>query len=150
MKLKHLFLILGILSLIIIAGCSKTNIRGTTPITIFKSESCGCCDLFINYMDDQDFGVNIQEVDDVIPIKERYNIPQNMQSCHTSIIGNYFVEGHMPIEAINKLMAEKPDLAGIALPGMPSGSPGMPGAKKGSFIVYGIAKDGSTSEFMRI
>ena len=63
---------------------------------------------------------------------------------------DYFVEGHVPIEAIEKLMAEKPDIAGIALPGMPSGSPGMGGSRSGQFVIYAIGKDGTTTEFMRI
>ena len=67
-----------------------------------------------------------------------------------AIYGNYFVEGHIPIEAIKKLLVEKPDIKGIAMPGMPSGSPGMPGAKDGQFIIYAVAKDGSTYEFMRV
>ena len=83
-------------------------------------------------------------------VKEKYGIPYSMRSCHTTVIGDYFVEGHVPIEAVEKLMLEKPDIKGIALPGMPSGSPGMPGSKQGPFIVYAINKDGSTSEFMRI
>ena len=73
-----------------------------------------------------------------------------MQSCHTTTIGNYFVEGHIPIEAIEKLMTEKPNIKGIAMPGMPSGSPGMPGAKQGPFIIYAIGNDGSVGEFMRM
>ena len=73
-----------------------------------------------------------------------------MESCHTTVIGEYFVEGHVPVEAIEKLLAEKPDVAGIGMPGMPSGSPGMPGAKQGQFIIYSINKDGTINEFMRI
>jgi hypothetical protein len=72
-----------------------------------------------------------------------------MDSCHTLIIEDYFVEGHIPIEAIEKLLAEQPDIDGITLPDMPSGSPGMPGVKKGDFVIYSV-KGGKTSEFMRI
>ena len=132
---------------------NKNNVDGNNAkakATIFKSESCGCCDLYISYMDKKGFDVEAVQMDDISPIKEKYKIPAKMQSCHTTIIGDYFVEGHMPEEAINKLLAEKPDIAGIALPGMPSGSPGMPGAKRGPFIVYAVNKDGSTAEFMRI
>ena len=82
-------------------------------------------------------------------IKEKYNIPYNMQSCHTTEIGDYFVEGHVPIEAVNKLLAEKPDIDGITLPDMPSGSPGMPGPKREEFIIYSL-KDGEAEEFMRL
>ena len=82
-------------------------------------------------------------------VKQRFNIPANMQSCHTTIIGDYFVEGHIPLEVIDKLLSEKPDLDGIALPDMPAGSPGMPGRKTEEFIIYGL-KDGQVSEYMRI
>ena len=132
---------------------NKNNVDGNNAkakATIFKSESCGCCDLYISYMDKKGFDVEAVQMDDISPIKEKYKIPAKVQSCHTAVIGDYFVEGHMPQEAINKLLAEKPDIAGIALPGMPSGSPGMPGAKRSPFIIYAVAKDGSTSEFMKI
>ncbi len=89
-------------------------------------------------------------MDDLAPIKDKYNIPRQLQSCHTSIIGDYFVEGHVPVEAIARLIAEKPDIAGIALPGMPSGSPGMPGAKQGTWTIQAVGKDGAVTEFMKI
>jgi len=118
--------------------------------TIYKSSSCGCCGLYTNYPKKYGFQVKIVDIFDLDSIKTRYNIPGNMQSCHTTVMGDYFVEGHMPIEAINKLLEEKPDIAGIALPGMPSGSPGMPGYKQEKFMIYQVAKDGSVREFMRI
>ncbi len=82
-------------------------------------------------------------------IKEKYQIPQNMESCHTAVIADYFVEGHVPIEAIEELLKEKLDIDGIALPGMPSGSPGMPGQKIEAFKIYALS-DGMASEFMTI
>ena len=123
---------------------------GKAKATIFKSESCGCCGLYASYIGKKGIDVEVVQTEDMDSIKEKYKIPAKMQSCHTTIIGDYFVEGHMPKEAIDKLLAEKPDIAGIAMPGMPSGSPGMPGSKRGPFIVYTVNKDGSTSEFMRI
>ncbi len=80
-------------------------------------------------------------------IKRKYQIPQNMESCHTAVIAGYFVEGHMPIEAIEKLLEEKPDIDGIALPGMPTGSPGMPGQQTEAFKIYALSA-GTASEFM--
>ena len=82
-------------------------------------------------------------------IKEKYQIPPSMRSCHTVVIEDYFVEGHVPIEAIKKLFAEKPDIDGIVLAGMPSGSPGMPGQKTEAFKIYAL-RDSQTSEFMII
>jgi hypothetical protein len=81
------------------------------------------------------------------PIKNRYQIPQNMGSCHTAVIADYFVEGHIPIEAIEKLLEEKPGIDGIALPGMPTGSPGMPGQQTEAFKIYALSA-GTASEFM--
>lgn len=72
-----------------------------------------------------------------------------MQSCHTTVIGGYYIEGHVPVEAIKRLLEEKPQIDGIALPGMPAGSPGMSGSKEGPFVIYSIS-GGQTSEFMRI
>ncbi len=155
---KEIFLALLFGVVLAVSACNSNPGNGAAgngdgaqvKATIFKSESCGCCGLYSSYMDKNGFDVEVVQTDDLAPMKEKYSIPAKMQSCHTTIIGDYFVEGHMPKEAIDKLLAEKPDIAGIALPGMPSGSPGMPGKKYGQFVVYAVSKDGSTSEFMRI
>ncbi|MBS3165817.1 DUF411 domain-containing protein [Candidatus Woesearchaeota archaeon] len=89
-------------------------------------------------------------MNDVSPIKEKYSVPGSMLSCHTLVIGNYFVEGHVPTEAIDKMLNEKPDIKGIGMGGMPSGSPGMPGAKKGPFIISQLGKDDMVSTFMEM
>jgi|SRR3989338_2729174 len=155
-KLCWAFLILGV---VIVAGCAsqKTDsasndnqASGKVTATIFKSSGCGCCSVYTQYMGKKGFDVKVVETEDSSSISDKYGIPSSMESCHTTVIGDYFVEGHVPVEAINKLLAEKPDIAGIAMPGMPSGSPGMPGSKRGPFVVYAVHKDGSTTEFMRI
>ena len=97
----------------------------------------------------QGFEVDIETVNNLDIIKAQYNIPKNLESCHTAIVGDYIVEGHIPIEIIDKLLNEKPDIDGIALPRMPSGSPGMPGPKRGEWIIYSI-KDGQYSEYIRV
>ena len=118
---------------------------------IYKSGSCGCCGIYANYFRNKGNSrteiINMESLDS---IKERYDIPSEIESCHTTIIDNYFVEGHIPLEAVEKLLKEKPNIKGIAMPGMPSGSPGMPGTKKSDFIVYQVNNDGSYDEFMRI
>lgn len=155
MKLFFIFFVLIVLTVsVIVSACTTSKVAldpslSNKEITIFKSQSCGCCSLYASYI--KDLGLKLTTLDsDPVPIKQKYAIPGNMQSCHTSIIENYFVEGHVPIEAINKLLTEKPDIAGIALPDMPSGSPGMPGSKLEPFIIYAINKDSSITEFMRI
>ena len=150
-------LLILVLGVGIIAGCSSSNKitedalknSGGSDITVFKSASCGCCSGYISELERNGFSVEANIVNDVSIIKSEYNIPQNMVSCHTSVIGNYFVEGHVPLEAINKLLEEQPDIDGIALPRMPSGSPGMPGSKTEKWTIYAL-KDGKATEFMII
>lgn len=126
-----------------------TSSSRSEKITIHKSPTCGCCVGYTGFLKRDGYEVETNETTDMDSVKKEHNIPINMQSCHTSIIGKYFVEGHIPLEVVDKLLAEKPDLDGIALPGMPAGSPGMPGAKTEEFIIYGL-KDGEVSEFTRI
>ncbi len=101
-------------------------------------------------MMDKGYPLEVKDMQNVDSIKEQYQIPQSMRSCHTTVVGDYFVEGHIPLEAVEKMMKEKPDIRGIAMPGMPPGSPGMPGSPSGEFIVYAVKKDGTFAEFMRI
>lgn len=141
------------ITLIIIAlsffiyGTSNT-VSGQS-VDMYKSASCGCCVGHAGYLEGKGFDVNVMPTVDMSVIKNMHNIPVNMRSCHTEIIDGYFVEGHVPMEAINKMLTEKPDIDGISLPNMPSGSPGMPGYKQGEWIIYAI-KDGQASEYMRI
>lgn len=116
---------------------------------VFKSPSCGCCNGYIAALESDGFEVKSVNMDDLTAIKNKYNIPTSMQSCHTTIIGRYFIEGHVPLEAVKKLLQEQPDIDGIALPGMPIGTPGMPGPKESPFVIYQI-KNGQYSEFVKI
>lgn len=119
-------------------------------ITIYKSEYCGCCSAYVSYFNGKiESNVNVETVEDVNLIKNNLGVPGELSSCHTIKVGKYFVEGHVPLEAIEKLLREAPDIKGIALPGMPSGSPGMPGAKE-PFVIYAVKNDGSTYEFLKL
>lgn len=149
MKKSYLFisivLIVSILAFFIFNAEETSGI----PVTMYKSSSCGCCVGHAAELERNGFDVEIIPTYDMKSIKTKYNIPPEMESCHTAIVGNYFVEGHVPIKAINKLLEENPDIDGISLPGMPAGSPGMPGVKSGEWIIYSLS-NGSYSEFMRI
>lgn len=146
------------ISVLIIAGLFVFAGRGSSyptlesfngDITIYPGQSCGCCGVYTGYFNSERKASTIV-LEDISSFKRQKGIPVGMESCHTTIIGNYFVEGHVPLEAVEKLLQEKPGIAGIAMPGMPSGSPGMPGRKQGDFVIYGVKKDGSYSEFMRM
>lgn len=148
--MKKIFFLFILLSLVIIAGCSNGDNENGIKAVVFKSSYCGCCELYASELGNRGFDVEFQNMENIDSIKNEYGIPLNIQSCHTTVIDGYFIEGHIPFEAIQKLLEERPDIKGIALPGMPSGSPGMPGSKMGEFTIYAIAKDGSQSTFMTI
>jgi hypothetical protein len=144
-----LFLIFG---LIFVSGCG-TNGNAVKElkekITVYKSPTCGCCVGYIAELNRKGFDVETKSMVDLSPLKQKYNIPLNMQSCHTALVRDYFVEGHVPIEAVDKLLQEHPDIDGIALPNMPAGSPGMPGLKQGPFVIYQLT-NGVSSVFMEV
>ena len=94
-------------------------------VVSYRSASCYCCKKWINHLRDNGLKVVDKIVDDISEIKNQYQIPNNLRSCHSAQIANYTIEGHVPIESITKLFREKPTINGISVPGMPLGSPGM-------------------------
>jgi hypothetical protein len=104
--------------------------------TVYKAPNCGCCNGYIAELKRQGYEVDVKSTQDMGSIKEQYGIEEDKQSCHTTVIGDYFVEGHVPLIAVEKLLSEKPDIDGIGLPGMPIGTPGMPGKKQAPYEVY--------------
>ena len=125
------------------------NINNTQIVEVFKTPSCECCNGYALFLEKEKFKVKPTEMESLHTIKQKYTIPLEMQSCHTTIMDKYFIEGHVPIEAINKLLKEQPDIDGIALPGMPIGTPGMPGNKEEPYVIYQLI-DGKFSVFMTI
>lgn len=122
-----------------------------TTATLHKTPDCECCLEYTSYLEEAtDAEIEVMEVDDLADTKDEYNVPRDVESCHTMDAGEYFIEGHVPQEAIGKLALEEPDVAGIALPEMPQGSPGMPGEKDEEFVIYTVYDDGSYDEFMTI
>ena len=159
---------LGSVGLGAIAGCVGSGEQGTDfdvngnekefqdaataylgTATLYKAPNCTCCLKYAEYLEKTtDAKIESKEVDDLAVIKEEYGIPKDVESCHTMDTESYFVEGHVPREAIGKMALEEPDIAGISLPGMPTGSPGMPGEKTEEFVIYAVKEDGSSHEFM--
>ena len=125
------------------------NSNNKTIVEVFKTPTCGCCNGYVLFLEKEKFNVKQTDMRSLHTIKQKYNIPLEMQSCHTSIMDKYFIEGHVPVEAVNKLLKEQPDIDGIALPGMPIGTPGMPGDKDEPYVIYQL-KDGKSSVFMTI
>ena len=127
-----------------------TNFGEGQSVTLYKSPNCGCCSGHAAALEAAGFDVTIEETNELNTIKQSNNIPLGGESCHTSIIGDYVVEGHVPLEAIEKLLTEQPDIAGIGLPGMPIGTPGMPGKKTAPYEVYQLSADGEMSPYLTI
>ena len=125
------------------------NIDNKQIVEVFKTPTCGCCYGYVLFLEKEKYKVKQTDMRSLHSIKQKYKIPVEMQSCHTTIIGKYFIEGHVPIEAINKLLKEQPNIDGIALPGMPIGTPGMPGDKDEPYVIYQLT-DGKFSVFMTI
>jgi hypothetical protein len=113
-------------------------------VTVYRSPSCGCCEEWVSYLKSNGFAATVVSTNDLGAVKETMHVPADMQSCHTALIGGYVVEGHVPVEAIAKLLAEKPHVTGIAVPGMPGGSQGMSGPKE-PFTAYAFGPAGETA-----
>ena len=128
---------------------SASSILAGQKATVYKSPNCGCCVGYIKELEKNGVKVEVVETNDMDSVKKDYNIPSNMQSCHTIVFDDYFVEGHVPIAAVEKLLTEKPEVDGIALPGMPSGTPGMPGSKRAPYEVYQLI-GGESEEFITL
>ncbi len=96
-----------------------------TDVTVYKSPWCGCCGAWVDHLRDNGFDVRVEEQEDLAPVKARLGVPPELQSCHTAIVDGYAIEGHVPAADIHRLLTERPAAKGLAVPGMPIGSPGM-------------------------
>jgi hypothetical protein len=118
-------------------------------IEVYLQPTCGCCHQYLDYLEQNGFDVTTHEMTDLSGVKADHGIPRNMQSCHTSVWGSYFVEGHVPMAALDKLMQDRLTIDGISLPGMPAGSPGMGGMKGAPFVIYAL-EGGQATVFMEL
>jgi hypothetical protein len=114
---------------------------GAAPmrVTLYKNPECSCCEGYAAYLRRNGFTVDIVVAKDLVAMARRAGVPEQLDGCHITMIGGYAVIGHIPIEAVRKLLAERPKLIGISLPGMPMGVPGMPGSRSGPIVIYEIA-----------
>jgi len=115
-----------------------------TPMTVYKSPTCGCCKEWIKYVETNGFSCKVIERDDLAPIKRQLGVPRNMESCHTAIVGRYLVEGHVPADLIKEVLAKQPAILGLAVPGMVVGSPGMETGPAQPYKVMAFTKDGTS------
>ena len=124
-----------------------SNSGPATEVTIYKSATCGCCAGWIRHLESNGFTVRAHNVPDVSYYKERFGVRPELATCHTAVVEGYVVEGHVPARDIKRLLSERPSVTGIAVPGMPLGSPGMEGPRKDRYQVYSFDNDGHVEPY---
>jgi hypothetical protein len=134
--------IIVILCLILI-GSTWVGAEEQPEATLYKQPFCGCCDGHADHLRANGYKVTVVQPDNMSLIKKKFRVPQEYEGCHTTIIGGYVIEGHVPATIVRKLLKERPPIRGISLPGMPDGSPGMTGQKTEPFVVYEFGDSGS-------
>ncbi|MCM8854684.1 MAG: DUF411 domain-containing protein [Candidatus Thiodiazotropha sp.] len=113
-------------------------------IVVYKSPTCGCCSAWIKHLQKNGFSVEMHDRKNMHLVKNSLGVPSHLQSCHTALVGDYIVEGHVPADDITRLLKEKPAVKGITVPGMPMGSPCMEGPRNDKYDVLTFEKNGKT------
>jgi hypothetical protein len=121
-----------------------------TPITVYKTATCGCCAKWVEHMKAAGFAPAVTDLPELSSIKAKVGVPPNLQSCHTATVDGYVIEGHVPADVVRQLLTERPKVTGIAVPGMPMGSPGMEqGGLKDPYEVLTFNVAGKTTVYAK-
>ena len=147
-KLAAMALLLGGVALVLSFRPAPSDPEA--EVVVYKSPTCGCCSLWVDHLEGAGFTVRAENVMDMAAVKHREGVPMDLSSCHTAIIGDYVFEGHIPARVIQGFLDEAPDLAGLAVPGMPIGSPGMEGSNPRPYDVIAFDSEGNRGVFERI
>ncbi len=133
-------------SLLMLAACQRTEPE--LAVEVWKSPYCGCCKLWVRHLETHGFSVTAYNVPDTANMRSQLGMPANFGSCHSARIAGYIIEGHVPAADIKRLLAEKPDVIGLAVPGMPIGSPGMEqGEQRDKYDVLLVLRNGRSRVF---
>jgi hypothetical protein len=116
-------------------------------VNVYKTSTCGCCAKWVEHLKTNGFQVNVQDVPSTAPYRQKYGVPEKLGSCHTAVVGGYSIEGHVPAREIHRLLKSKAKSKGLAVPGMPNGSPGMEGPRSDAYSVLLFEADGRTSVY---
>ena len=120
----------------------------TREITVFKTATCSCCAVWVTHLQQNGFTVKVTEVDSTAEYQKKYGVTNALRSCHTATVGGYTIEGHVPASEIEQLLKEKPNAKGLAVPGMPIGSPGMEvGTRRDAYAVLLFDGAGKTTVY---
>lgn len=154
LTLKSLALLTGVAVSLVLTPAVLRQARAdedARTLHVYKTPWCGCCGTWATRMEEAGFKVELTELDDLAPVRKQAGIPEEVAGCHSAAIGGYAIEGHVPAEAIEKLLTEKPRIRGIAVPGMPMGSPGMGDDPNASYdvVTFGPNTTGRSEVFYR-
>lgn len=138
------------------SGAFALSIMTSTPahaaeqieMTVFKTPWCGCCQVWVEAMEKAGYRVKVNDMEDLSLIKKQASVTDKLAGCHTAALGDYVLEGHVPLQAIDKLMVEKPAVRGIAVPGMPQGSLGMGYDEKARYDVFAFFSNPEKTAFV--
>lgn len=142
----------GVLAGRLAGGGPLAEVAEASPgeVVVYKSPTCGCCTAWVAHMREAGFEVRAVDTNDLAAAKAELGVDPALHACHTAVVDGYFVEGHVPAEQVRRLLEEQPDVAGLAVPGMPVGSPGMEGPDPRPFDVLAVTEDGDASVFARV
>jgi hypothetical protein len=132
------------LAMVILVSCRSED---PIAITVYKSATCGCCVKWVDHLEAGGLSVKAVDVQNLAWVKKEYGVPDRLASCHTALVDGYVIEGHVPVEDVIRLLEERPDVVGLAVPKMPIGSPGMEGPNPEPYDVLAFTKQGSTHTF---
>lgn len=132
-----------LLAIVLMASATAAHAGESIKATLYKNPQCGCCETYAAYLRDNGFDVAVKPTHQLAAISRKAGVPSELEGCHTMFVDGYVVDGHVPVAVIRKLLTDRPPIAGITLPGMPTGSPGMSGTQTAPFVIYALPKDGS-------
>jgi hypothetical protein len=126
---------------------SGVDAQKPIPVQVYKDATCGCCSIWVEHLRRNGFAPTSENVTNLTALKDKHGVPGQGRSCHTALVGGYVIEGHVPAAEIQRLLKEKPKVVGLAVPGMPIGSPGMEGANPRPYDVLTFDQAGKMTVF---
>jgi hypothetical protein len=146
-----IFVSLSVFMVGISSSVGQNASAGQPVVSVFKTPTCGCCSKWVDHMRANGFELKVQDVDDIAAVKEKLGVAPEISSCHTSHVSGYVIEGHVPATTVQRLLKERPKVAGLTVPGMPAGSPGMevPSGHREPYAILTFDKSGRTAVYER-
>jgi hypothetical protein len=130
-----------------LGGLARATPAAAPDVVVYRRPSCDCCKKWIEHLRAAGFHVTAHDTSDLAGVRARYGVPQKLTSCHTAVVDGYVVEGHVPADVIQRLLKERPVLAGVAVPGMPVGSPGMESETPTRYRIFTFEKSGAIAVY---